>query len=285
MAELFLGKAHRRDYGTRYEGYVVRDDGEEVDITYRATKKRGGAKAVYGLVNGLTAGKATMRLPAVVGANKGYDTITFDYSNKRIKDALHSNAQDLAAVLASAEHEKKRAIGLSEGGRVATKALTLIKMEAATFVAPAGYILNNNLSLAKGALVLSAVGPEMAKTGLRHPVSSAHLIASCLRNCFERPFGVAGEMNELKRGGEHDIVHAIKGGEEPPVLTFMYGERDKLLQAVRQAAGTVGLPLDAILSYPGGHCDLATDPNLSSTIYTNDETLLATRDYSLPLAA
>lgn len=287
MAEIKLGKARRRDYGTHYDGHVVRDDGKLVDITYRKTKHRAGAKALYAFANGLTAGKGTMRLPAVIGAEKGYDTVTFDYSNRSLKGALDSNAQDLAAILASVEHDKKRTVGLSEGGRVATRALVLHpKQEASTFVAPAGYIHNNHLSWLRGMLVISGVGPEMAAMSLRHPRTSAHLLTSCLQNCLERPLGVVGEMNELRKGSEHHIIDALKHSPERPVLRFMYGENDGLLDAVRQAAGIVGLHLDDIKPYPGGHCDITTDPGIANYIYDHDELLIAQRGIAtLPDAA
>lgn len=278
MAELILGKAHRTPYGKHYDGHVIAAD-REVDITYRAPRRDSSVETAYVFANGLSAGKGTMRLPAVEAVAMKHAGITLDYSNKRrIRGALDSNARDVAAVVDSIPPElNARIVGLSEGGRVATRALTLVerKIQAATLVCSAGYIRNNSLSWGQGVNRLSAAAPEIAGMAVRDPIGAFFLGASCLKNCSRRPIGVLGEMHELRNGDEHSTLQGIKADPEAPYLRFYFGAGDKLLQAVRQAAGVEGLPFDEVVTYDGRHCDITTNPGIAREIYSRDEQIFA----------
>jgi len=281
MAKIKLGRGEPTEYGTRYDGRVV-DGRRSINITYRTPHAAEDADTVYINANGLSAGKATMRLGAIIGAHAGHKTVTVDYTNRFPKKCLDSNAKDIAIVAeAFSDDHHKRLIGLSEGGAVAVRAMLLTKVHAASLINPAGIIAENNLSWREGLNLVSSVVPEVAGYMKKDPVGTLLLGASCLANCVKRPGGVIGEMNELRHGNEHDNLHAIKQAAEAPHVRICWSQADNLLKGALLEAGAQLLPVDDRVTFAGGHCDWASDPVLAHTIYQRDHELFGAPAYLL----
>jgi hypothetical protein len=274
--ELVLGKRLDTDLGRKYKGHVAVGN-HKIPITYREPAHDNATNVAYVNANGLTAGKRTMRTPAREAVRAGFKAVTLDYTNKWVTNALDANARDVASVMdaLSAEGLRVRGLALSEGGRVTARALKLVQnpVEAATLVAPAGLILNNNLSWGQGIRRLGAAGPEVAGIFFKHPLSALHLGVSCLHNCTSRPFGVVGEMHELRTGDEQQTVRDLKSAPSSTYLRVAYGLRDMLLQKDRQEAGIAVAPVDDVFPYDGRHCDVTTKPFIAQEIYRRDEAI------------
>lgn len=284
MSELKLGRRHETEYGARYDGKVV-DGKHSIDITYREPHDTS-SDTLYINANGLSAGKATMRLGAQIGAHVGHKTVTVNYSNRSLRNCLDANAGDIAAVAdAFSDDHRKRLIGLSEGGLVATRAMLLTRIHAATLVNPAGLIENHSLSWLHGSRRISSVVPECIGYFRKDPLDTIRLGASCVINCVQRPLGVFGEMNELRAGNEHANLIMIKQQPDPPHIRICSSDRDSLLKRVLIESGAERLPIDDSLVFPGGHCDWASDPVLAQTVYSRDRQLFSDPSESLPLAA
>jgi hypothetical protein len=269
MATVKLGRRHETEYGTRYDGRVI-DGKRSVPITYR--EPRADSDTIYINASGLSAGKATMRLGAIIGAKAGYKTVTVDYTNRSTRNCIDSYAADIAAVAdAFSDDHNKRAIGLSEGGAVAVRAMLMAHFQAATLVNPAGVIENHHLSWGHGVRRVGTVLPECFGYFIKDPRAAAWLGMSCVANCAKRPFGVAGETNELRNGNEHDNIAVIMGSDNPPYLRVCSSARDGLLKGSLIEAGAKLLPIDETLVFPGGHCDWVVDPLPARTVYEHDQ--------------
>lgn len=285
--ELKLTKKLPTDLGRKYAGHVAVGN-HKIPITYREPNRADKAVTAYVNANGLSAGRGTMRTPARQAITDGYRAVTLDYTNRWLTGALDANARDVAAAMDALALQglNVRGLGLSEGGRVMSRALALVKnrVQAATFVASAGYIANNNLSWGQGVKRLSAAGPEIGKMSVKHPRAAIHMGISCMRNCTSRPLGVIGEMNELRKGDEHQTLIDLKAVPDSTLVRFAYGIGDMLLQAERQVDGIQGLPFDDIFAYEGQHCDVTTNPAISQEIYRRDERIVPQQPV-LPIAA
>jgi pimeloyl-ACP methyl ester carboxylesterase len=213
-----------------------------------------------------------MREVALEAVKAGHKAISFDYSNKGNTNVMLSNAVDCAAVIdALPDDTRRKAIGLSMGGSVVTRAILQAtnKLEAATLVAPAQYITRHPTAM-EVARRLAAEGRELPSLYL-NPLHALRLGAGIARNCAERPRAVVAELSEMLSGTVHSSLESIKADPAAPYMRFMYGLGDHLLPAEVQLEGVEGLPFDQIVSYGGGHVQLARrNRQLAQTIFELD---------------
>lgn len=275
MAELVVGKHVGKKYGDRYSAVVHAED-REVHGTLRIPKD---AQAIYLLATGLGGGKDSMRLPAHEAAKRHIASFAIDYSNKSFANTLTSDAKDIATSLEALQSWNKamllRLMALSKAGRTATMALatTEAKVQSASLVVPAGYIKNFHMSWVDGALAISTTVPELAGHAIIHPIDTIHKLAGCARNARQRSWAIIGEMNELRHGDVHDVLHLIKAETESPYIRFVGASHDGLLRSALQEASIARLPFDSIMTYRGGHTDLIKVPSISGSIYDLDAQL------------
>jgi pimeloyl-ACP methyl ester carboxylesterase len=273
-AELHLGKRCDSDYGKRYAG-VVKTEDHDIPISWRTPHED--PDSAYVLATGWLGAKASMRLPAHEAVRAGHAALTFDYTNKGLKQPLERNVSDLAATIdALPEGLRRSTIGLSMGGAVLMKALEQAgsRVASATAVASAGFI-DSDYSWLKVAEHFGAVIPEQVDIALRDPIKALYIGATTLGNCVRRPFAVGAELQGLVHASVHDSVRAVKKAREAPHMRFMYGNGDRLLPAWAQAEAVQGLPFDEVEDYHGGHEELLRRPALAQRIFELDSQLLS----------
>jgi pimeloyl-ACP methyl ester carboxylesterase len=270
-----LDKWHKRPYGWRAEGFVETDN-DKIKVTVRRPGKDvpESGKA-YVLANGWTAGKNSMRIPAIQAARFGHRATTLEYSNTGTAAALRGNVRDVAAVIdAQPEDLKRAAMGLSMGGAVVTMAMleARSRIEVATLVASGKYINAEHYSKLRILRRFIAEAGEIAQVG-RNPVQAAYLGMTSAGNCARRPWAVGAELTELLEGTVHGELRTVKAMQDAPYVRFAFGLGDKLLPAFAQASSVEGLPFDEVLPYEGGHARLAYDPTLSAQFFEKDARL------------
>jgi len=272
MAKLALHKWETRPYGERAEGKIG-----DVDITVRRPAAYADDSKTYIMANGWTAGKNSMRRPAIEAARFGHTAVTFDYTNTKAKDALAHNVEDFMIVARSLPNdERKAAIGLSMGGAVVTKALAQMpsEFERATLVASGMYLHDHYYTHRVIAQRFVAEATEVRF--LRNNVGSGlRLLGTGAINCARRPRAIPAELRELRSGNVHQELWHIKAQPESPFIRFMYGLHDQLIPAEAQVDSIQGLPFDEVTGYTGGHARLAYDPALASDILLRDNPALA----------
>jgi hypothetical protein len=283
MSELHLGEKLPADYGNRYSGIVETED-RNIEITWREPPKPDRAKAIYVLVNGLTAAKSSMRVPAIEAVRDNNYSLTFNYTNKSVLHPIEKNVDDLVAVVDSLPSELgRRGIGLSMGGRVLTESVpkTLLPLESATMVASAGYI-REHVSYKEALQHFVSTAPELADLLIKHPIQALHVGGTAVNNCIHRNKAVAAELVQLINGTVHHLIPHIKAHHDSPHMRFMYGDSDPLLPPEYQAKGVHGLPFDHVEMYSGGHLTFVSDPSLSRRIFELDEQVLEPSYTPLP---
>jgi pimeloyl-ACP methyl ester carboxylesterase len=288
MSELILDhdSERERDYGIYTSGVVEAED-RNIEIAWRKPSDTE-SDVVYVMANGWTGAKASMRLPAHEAAKAGYNAVTFGYTNKGSDDALEENTKDMVAVInAMPENLRKRAIGISMGGRVGFRAMAEIgdQVESYTGVASAGFIDMDELSTLDIINHFAATSPELFRLAKKNPRSALYVGATTLHNCVTRGRAVAAEIGELVHGNEHDKVHEAKDLLPAPFLRFYYGNDDKLLPRWAQKAFITGLPIDHVVGYDGGHMAMVDTPVISQNIFKFDEEVTQNPKKPLPVAA
>jgi hypothetical protein len=263
--ELQLGNRIEKDYGVYYKGRIETED-RVITGAYR--EPAGGSDTLYTLANGVLAGKDSMRAAAHVAAEEGYSTFAVDYSrySSSTPEALESNAIDVAAAIDATptdmvgEDLKRRAAGMSKGGRVLIKALAKAEQdtESATLVVPAG-ITDWQLSWVGGAVRLGATGREVVGMAFSDTREAIHIGGTCVKNALLHPLDTVRELGELKSGHEQGTLHEVRTRDNPPFLRLLYADGDLIVKA-RELKNTLpGLPrvFDQVVAYPGGHIDFA----------------------------
>lgn len=276
MKELALNHWETRDYGRRASGIVQSHD-RDVRITVRQPKHAAEDSKIYVMANGWTAGKNSMRVPAIAAAQAGHTAVTFEYTNTRMRDALVSNVNDLVTVINKLpNNQRKSAIGLSMGGAVLTMALEHIgdEIDQATLVAPGMYLRADYYTprIIGERLVAEAMEVRQLRGNVR---DGLRLLGGSVANCVRRPQAIQAEFKELLSGNVHEELRRVKAQPNAPFVRFMYGLQDELLPAYAQIESITGLPFDETISYAGGHARLAYDPTLAYDILSRDSQALA----------
>lgn len=275
MSGLRLNGWETASYGERSDGRVVSDH-RIVDITVRRPSG-GDFDLVEIMANGWTAGKNSMRIPAIEAVKRGHAAVTLDYTNTGVSGALEHNVSDVVAVVrAMPSGMRKYLMGLSMGGAVDTMALEEIGNEIvrADLVAPGKYLRNDYYSTRRIAGHMLAEISEIAE--LRGNVKSGlSLLAGGAANCIRRPQAIVAEIRELMDGNVHDHLRRVKAEPDAPYIHFWYGQHDNLLPAYAQEQSIVGLPFDKVTRYIGRHARLAYDPTLAQEIFASDSQSLA----------
>jgi pimeloyl-ACP methyl ester carboxylesterase len=276
MNRLTLSNWEKRPYGERASG-VVRTADREIPIRVRRPDRYAADSKTYLMANGWTAGKNSMRIPAIEAAKFGHTAVTFKYTNTKSRDALRQNVQDVSDIIqALPRSERKAAIGLSMGGAVVTMALEHIgqDIDRATLVAPGKYLHARYYSpwLIARHLLAEAGEVRHARRDMR---TSLHLLADGIANCASRPQAIPAELRELLDGNVHDELRRTKAQHDAPFVRFMYGLDDRLLPAEAQLDSIAGLPFDEIMPFTGGHARLAYDPTLAAEIFMMEDQALA----------
>ncbi len=268
MSELHEGAWHKRPYGWRADGVVEAQD-HNIHVTVRKPDGEPSGETVI-LENGWTAGKNSMRVPAIVATQFGHRSVTVEYTNTGTQGALESNVEDVVAVVDAEPDEYERVLmGLSMGGSVATLAMrrAMSKIKRADLVAPGKYILPRFYTVGQVGRRFIAEGGEITQIG-KHPIRAAALGSASVANCMRRPLAVYGEIKELLNGTVHEDLRAVKAQPDAPFVRFSHGLHDKLLPSYAQVASIEGLPFDDVFGFKGGHARLAYDPSLSWELFT-----------------
>lgn len=271
MPKLKLDRWESRPYGERTTGVAISGE-REVPIVVRRPPRSSVSGDMYVMANGWTAGKNSMRIPAIEATKFGHIAITFEYTNTSAARALPENVSDVATVIdAMPTNERRAALGLSMGGAVITMALLEAKqpIDHATLVAPGMYLKPHFYT---AGLIAKSLLAETTEAGeLRgNLLGGARLLAGGLLNILQRPQAVRAEFSELMQDNVHDELRQVKSQPDAPFMRLMYGLHDQLLPAYAQAESVEGLPFDHVLPYEGGHARLAYDPTLSGEIFTLD---------------
>lgn len=276
MKELALDSWETREYGQRANGFVRSND-RRIKVTVRQPKIQADDSKIYVMANGWTAGKNSMRIPAIAAAEAGHTAVTFQYTNTRTRGALASNVADLVTVIDKLPQEqRKSAIGLSMGGAVLTMALEHIgnQIDQATLVAPGMYLRADYYTprIIGERLVAETLEVRQLRGNIR---SGLQLLGGSVANCVRRPQAIGAEFKELLSGNVHQELQRVKTRADAPFVRFMYGLQDELLPAYAQVDSIVGLPFDETIAYTGGHARLAYDPALTYDILSRDDQPLA----------
>ncbi|MBW3569293.1 alpha/beta hydrolase [Candidatus Parcubacteria bacterium] len=273
MSELILGDKRNRGYGTYFKGRVEAED-RSIDVAWREPAKSDKRSDVaYVMVHGWFGPKISMRSPAIEATRANHTGITFEYTNRIRSNALEQNAADLSAVVDAVSDEyRKRIIALSMGGKVTTMALDKMNVEAATLVAPAGYLPRNPSRLEVLAHA-AAEAPEILGMPLSHPRQTLHLGVKSLCALLQRGPAVIGEMEELLQTNEPGAINKVAMAPNSPHLRLMYGDSDRLLPPWTYEESLPGLPFDHVERYSGGHAELVKNPLLAQHIFQLDREL------------
>lgn len=270
MGELHEGKWHKRPYGWRADGVVETAD-RNVHVTIRKTNEEESGETVV-MANGWTAGKNSMRVPAIVATQFGHRAVTVEYTNTGTADALASNVEDVVSVTEAEPDEYQRALmGLSMGGAVVTMAMSRVSVVRANIVNPGKYLLPRFYSVSRIGRQFLAEAGEIAQIG-RNPLRAAAIGATSVGNCARRPGAVVAELRELLTGTVHDDFRQAKARPQPPFVRLVINSGDKLIPAYAQLASIeeAQLPYDHLMQRPGGHGRLAYDPSLAWEINALD---------------
>ena len=277
MNTLHVKSWHNREYGWRATG-TVQAKHADIDITVREPREWDESTGLtYVMANGWTAGKASMRLPAIVAAKTGHRAITINYTNTGTTQSLRSNVRDVVSVIDAVSGKSRvSAMGLSMGGAVVTMALKDVgeQLETATLVAPGKYIREDLISRHEIVKRFLAESLEVRDVG-RNLKNALFLGAASTANCVQRPLAVVAELTELLQGTVHEDLIEAKSMDHSPYVRFMWGQNDLLLPPFAQDESTKHLPFDERLSYLGGHAMLAYDRSLAEAIFQRDAELLA----------
>jgi pimeloyl-ACP methyl ester carboxylesterase len=246
---------------------VVRSADRQIDITVR--RPHGGDyERIDIMANGWTAGKNSMRVPAIEAVKRGHAAVTLEYTNTGTKGALEHNVEDVLTIIdALPSGDRKALMGLSMGGAVVTMALEQIgnEIDRADLVAPGKYLQKDYYTRRR---IVAHMIAEIAELGeLRGNVHSGlSLLSGGAANCIRRPQAIVAEIRELLDGNVHDHLWRVKAESDAPSIHFWYGSRDNLLPAYAQEESIIGLPFDSVTQYEGRHARLAYDPTLAQDI-------------------
>lgn len=276
METMAIGPWKARTYGERADG-IVRAGDRQVRVTLRRQVQAPEDEHYYIMANGWTAGKSSMRTPALAAVAMGNTAVTFEYTNTKAKEALASNVEDLTRVIeALPARSKHSAIGLSMGGAVLTMAMEAVgdQVDKATLVAPGRFLRSDYYTprVIGERLLAESLEIKNLRGNLR---SGLHLLGGGIVNCARRPQAIRAEFLELLSGNVHDELVRVKQQSDSPFVRFMYGLQDELLPAYAQVESISGLPFDDVVAYEGGHARLAYDPTLSYDILELDNPALA----------
>lgn len=271
-----IGPWKAREYGERADGLVTATD-RKIRVTLRRPGRQDDNDHYYVMANGWTAGKSSMRTPALAAVASGNTAVTFEYTNTSAKGALASNVEDLTRVIeALPRNSRHSAIGLSMGGAVLTMALesTGDRIDKATLVAPGRFLQTDYYTprVIGERLIAETLEIKQLRGNLR---SGLHLLGGGIVNCARRPQAIRAELRELLSGNVHEELRRVKQQSNAPFIRFMYGLQDELLPAYAQIESIQGLPFDEVVAYEGGHARLAYDQTLSHEILELDHPALA----------
>jgi hypothetical protein len=228
------------------------------------------------MTNGWLGTQGSMEVPADEAVRAGHKVLMFDYTNTGRQNALEKNTRDFVAALdVVPKGLKRRALGVSMGGRVQVRGLAQTKksVEIATIVASAGFIPRELYGWKEVGTHLAATAPELTRIFKSDPARAIRLGATTVVHCARRNQAVWGEFGELIQGDEHAAVRRIKDRRKAPYLRFMGGDGDHLFPWLLQEAAVAGLPFDHTEKYHGGHTRLVHDPELSRHIFELDAEL------------
>jgi hypothetical protein len=281
----------KRDYGYVAHGVIEAED-RNIDVTLRRPSlfvEESGFCIV--MENGWTAGKNSMRVPAIEAAYAGHVAVTFEYTNVSGKDgALEENVDDVTAITkAFGNRYRMGLMGLSMGGAVATLAIesllkdrdaegkkkTTPRIELANIVAPGKYILPHYINKRIITQRFLAETQEVTEMSA-NPLQAMRIGFTSMMNCLKRPFAVSAELRELTTGTVHDNLRFSKEHPEAPYIRLALPVNDKLLCYDAQKPSVEGLPFDEVIDIPGGHGGLAYRHDISRNIFDLDRLVIPT---------
>jgi pimeloyl-ACP methyl ester carboxylesterase len=291
MSAAHLLPWQQRPYGWRAFGVVEAED-RNVNIAIRQPEpyiEPSGLTVI--MVNGWTAGRNSMRTPAIAATEFGHRAVTLEYTNTSGEPgALNQNVQDVLSVVKAQPKEAKLALmGLSMGGAVVTMALEALRqeqlaesgkparvrrpvpqVETANLIAPAKYILPQYINEYEVARRFFAEIKEVTQIG-KNPLLAAHIGFTSLVNCVRRPSAVFAELSELLRGTVHEELRNVMTEQaNPPFVRISLPINDRLLPFFAQMASIEELPFSDIRKIRGGHGGLAYTPNLARELFALD---------------
>jgi hypothetical protein len=281
-----LPKPEMRSYGNRRD-VRIETEARDIQTTIYMPEHPARATRAYIQLNGLTANRFSMHLPARLAAERGNVAITFDYrSNSMAPGAIDRNVRDCTEVVTATRNMFDDLticlLGLSMGGEVAIKTAARGDVQAAmrpggvgvrpsvTAVAAAG-LTKEGIPLPEGIRRVASFSSESGRLLVNHLTDTLGLAQACGAHTVRRSLGVIGEIRDITGGvnARREAVMAASGIAQPFMRTFN-GNYDGLIPRIPQERGISDLPFDEREWYNGRHCDLAFDPSIASSIYGSD---------------